>query len=202
MRANNIRASLIFWPNSNAIEFSVMFAKFGLILLVVMFGALLFVLGTLAPESVRWPMTRVAQDIVSPRKVDAVKATPKSPATAAAAASSTKQPAPAPIPYQQLLIPTPLPLDGMYALQLGLYPTPTDADAWVKRAQAAGVPASAISVVDENGEHWIVVAAGQYGSPEDARAARISLTRTLTLAQALPVIRLPPKPPAATPAVP
>jgi hypothetical protein len=100
------------------------------------------------------------------------------------------------------LIPTPVPLNGTYALQLGLYPTAAGADAWVKRAQAAGVPASTLSVLDENGQNWIAVAAGQYNSPDDARAARISLTRTLTLAQSLRVIRLPPKPTAASPAAP
>ncbi|HEY6925103.1 MAG TPA: hypothetical protein VI653_16630, partial [Steroidobacteraceae bacterium] len=64
------------------------------------------------------------------------------------------------------------------------------------------VPATTIGVLDENGQQWITVAAGQYASPDDARAARISLTRTLSLAQALPVIRLPIKPAAANPAAP
>lgn len=179
-----------------------MFAKFGLILLVALFGAFLFVLGILAPESVRLPITRLAQEVATPHKKSALQTSLQSPAARTASTGAKQAGAPVPIPYRQLLIPTPLPLDGLYALQLGLYPTASNPAAWVERAQAAGVPATTIGVLDENGEQWIVVAAGQYASPDDARAARISLTRTLTLAQALPVIRLPTKPAAATPAAP
>ncbi|HEY6925261.1 MAG TPA: hypothetical protein VI653_17430, partial [Steroidobacteraceae bacterium] len=101
-----------------------MFAKFGLILIVMAFGTFLFVLGILAPESVRLPVTRVARELTTPR------ATPTSPHSPVPKLTSTgtQQPAtPAPIPYRQLMIPTPLPPDGLYALQLGLYPTASNA---------------------------------------------------------------------------
>lgn len=179
-----------------------MFAKFGLILIVVAFGACLFVLGILAPESVRSPVTRVAQELTAVRKKSALPTAPHV-SVAKDVSTGTKQPAgPAPVPYQQLMVPTPLPLDGLYALQLGLFPTVSNATAWVERARSAGVPATTIGVVDENGGQWIAVAAGQYSSPDDARSGRILLTRTLSLAQALPVIRLPPKPPAPNPTAP
>jgi hypothetical protein len=180
-----------------------MVAKFGLILLVAVFGALLFVLGLLMPQSVRLPVIRVAQELTPPHGKSAPQTSPQSHASNPAS-TGAQQPAaaPAPIPYRQLIIPTPLPLDGQYALQLGLYPAASNATAWVERAQAAGVPATTIDVVDESGHRWIAVAAGQYALPDDARAARISLTRTLTLAQALPVIRMPAKPAAATSAAP
>jgi len=178
-----------------------MFTKFGLVVLVVVFGALLFVLGLLAPEPVRRSVTQWTYNITAAREATTVKSPPKALA-AAANASATKKSGAAPIPYAQLLIPTPPPPHGTYSLQLGLYPTTAGADDWVKRARAADVPASTISVLDENGQSWIAVAAGEYNSPEEARAARISLTRTLTLVQPLMVIRLPSQPSSATPVAP
>ena len=178
--------------------YSIMFAKLGLILLVSVFGVLLFVLGLLAPESMRLPVMRVVQEVTTSHQ--SALHPPQQSHTAGTALTRAKQPPePAPIPYRQLLIQTPLPLGGLYALQLGQYPTAANAAASIERVRATGVPVTAIGIVDDNGQRWTTVAAGQYASPDDARAARISLARTLTLTQALPVIRLPTKPASASP---
>ena len=168
-----------------------MIAKFGLILLVLVFGALMLLVGLMAPDSIRRPLAGLGGRLQPPRVAAKLTSAPAPSATPAAKAADAQ---PQPIPYQALLIPSPLPPDGQYALQLGSYPTSSGAAASAKRAQDSGLPVSQIPVLDQNGERWFAVAVGQYSSPDDARAARISLSRTLELTQPLPVIRLPPKP--------
>ncbi len=168
-----------------------MIAKFGLILLVLVFGALMLLVGLMAPDSIRRPLAGLGGRLQPPRVAAKL---PSAPAPSASPAAKSAETQPQPIPYQTLLIPSPLPPDGQYALQLGSYPTSSGAAVWVKRVQDSGVPVSQIAVLDQNGERWFAVAAGQYTSPDEARAARISLSRTLALTQPLTVIRLPPKP--------
>jgi cell division septation protein DedD len=167
-----------------------MVRKFGLILLVLLFGALMFLVGVVASNSIRRPVSGLLEHPRISRTDASVPQPTHQTGTVPGAATPAEPP---PVPYQALLIPSPPPPDGTYALQLGSYPTRTSAAEWVKRAQDGGWVASQISVLDQNGERWIAVAVGEFNSPDDARAARVTLSRTLALAQALPVIRLPPK---------
>lgn len=166
-----------------------MLGKFGLILVIVLFGAAMFLVGVLAPQSIRQPIADAAaalRESRAARQAAAPHATIPGPAQAE----------PAAIPFQDLLVPTPLPLDGTYAVQLGMYSTVDSAAAWVERVRASGLPVATIPVLDEHGARWIAVVTGRYNSPDDARAARLSLSRSLGLAQPLLVIRLPPPKPA------
>jgi SPOR domain len=167
---------------------SQMLAKFALVLLIAIFGATLFALGVLAPERMRQPVIAAAKRVQTlgvPHKPTAAPSTP-----------TAKPKTPSAVSYEALLVPTPLPPGTNYALQLGLYPDQAVADAWNARAQHSGTAISQIPVLDQNGTRWIAVAAGRYDSPEEARAARLSIARELNLTQPLPIIRLPPEPPA------
>jgi cell division septation protein DedD len=174
-----------------------MLAKIGLIAVVVLFGALLFVLGMLMPDSVRAGLT-TRFTAATQTTVSAQKRMPAKNAAAIAAAPPAAKNSPPPVQFKELLVPTPAPLDRVYALQIGRFPTSAAADVVAKRAAGAGLPTATIDMIDADGEDFKLVTAGRYSSPEDARAARISLTRKLELAQPLEVIMLPAAPAAAT----
>src|SRR5262245_21196534 len=121
-----------------------MLGKFGLILVIVLFGASMYVIGVLAHEGVRRPIANTAASL----RESKVARQPVAPRVANASAEKKE---PAAVPYQDLLVPTPLPLDGNYAVQLGMYPTSGSADAWAERVRASGLPVATIPVLDQNG---------------------------------------------------
>ena len=96
---------------------------------------------------------------------------------------------------EQLQVPVPLPENGKYALQAGQFTDAEAADVLQKRAMALGLVSSIIPVVDDFGGHWFVVAAGNFESPDDARAHRSSISRDFGISETLPVILLPPDKP-------
>lgn len=162
-------------------------AKLGFILIVLLFGALTFAAGLLAPETLRQTAASALARL---------KATPPSEEKAPGKPAETKsQPVEEkpPIPYESLLIPTPLPADGKYALQLALLTDAAAAGDLAKRAAQFNFPARELTVVDGNGTKWIAVLAGAYASPDEARSARGALSQRLALTRPLPVVRLPPE---------
>lgn len=171
---------------------SAMMAKFGLILLVLVFGALMFCVGLVAPDSIRQPLITLTRPVQGGKGIRTAAAQPAVP-SAQASKSATSVPATEAISYQNLLLPSPLPPDGLYALQLGLYPSRESAENWVQRAQDNGLRTLEIPVLEPDGQQSTAVAVGAYASPDEARAARITVSRTLALTQPLPVIRLPAK---------
>jgi hypothetical protein len=161
-------------------------AKLGFLVVVIAFGGLMFVCGTLAPGGMRAPVAafgRMVLDKLGPA-ADEAKGLP-----AGAAAVATQEPAP--IPSELLQLPIAVPDKALYALQAGQFAVPEPAANLGKRLQAAGIAFRVFPVVDKNGQKWSVVAAGQYASPDEARTARTRLAEELGIADGLPVIRLP-----------
>lgn len=166
-----------------------MIAKLGFLIVVLLFGALMFVAGTLAPENLRSPVAAFGRHVAA--KLTAAAGDAKA-APASASAEAGKEPPP--IPSESLQLPVPLPAQGQYALQAGQFAVPEPAAALAKRLQAAGVPFQVLPVVDRAGQRWSLVAAGQYGSVDEARTARLRLADDLGISGALPVILLPAAP--------
>ena len=173
-----------------------MIAKFGFILLVILFGALMFIVGTMAPPSLHSYVAAGIANVVPHSAVMKAGTTGADTNTASGAAS-----APAkgddknkPLPYQSLLLRSPLPAKAQYALQAGMFSDAAAANGLNARLTKLGYPSQIIAVVDTDRQTWQVVAAGSFGSLNDTDAARIRLEQTLGLAQPPSTIVLPPSP--------
>jgi len=173
-----------------------MIAKFGFILLVILFGAVMFIAGTMAPPSLHSYVATGIANIVPHSTVMKTGTTGADTNTASGAAG-----APAkgddknkPLPYQSLLLRSPLPAKAQYALQVGMFSDMTAANAMNAQLTKLGYPSSIIAVVDTDQQTWQVVAAGNFGNLDDADAARIRLAQALKLAQPPSTIVLPPPP--------
>lgn len=181
-----------------------MIAKLGFVLILAVFGALMFAGGMLAPESLRQSATLFAKQasqklsavFVQTASASAASAPPAGAASASASASGAAAvsvpPAADPIPAEDLLIPTPLPDKGQYAVQVGQFADAAQANALGKRIKELQLPFDKVlDVVDQAGQRWSVVPVGPYASPDDARTARAAVARELHLSDALPLILLP-----------
>lgn len=181
-----------------------MIAKLGFILIVAIFGALMFAAGALAPDSIRQPMTehaRKAARLVLPASAVAAansagtgnKAAPGNTPGAVSAPDAAKG---TPLPADSLLLPTPLPDKGQYALQAGRFASAADAAALGARIKDLKLPFDKVlEVVDQNGQHWSIVPVGPYASVDEARMARVAVAREIGTDDSLPVILMPPAKP-------
>lgn len=179
-----------------------MLGKFGLILLVLLFGACMFVAGMMAPSTWRYSLlTVLGPHVPEPHNTSpllAAKAGKRGASRAAVASPATSALA-APMDLDQLLIgshlATPSPAKGQpaYALKLGQFLRDADVEAMARRAQAAApdLPVSRITGVDATGQTWTVLAVGRYVSPQATQRDAARLQETLRLDD-LPAIRLPP----------
>lgn len=193
-----------------------MLGKFGLVLLVLLFGACMFVAGVMAPPSLRQPIDALAGHLPDARDTATAAARrPGAPAASASSAPASGTPASAtpaaagtaaPVRLDSLVVgahvarPAPAKGQPAYALQLGQFVRDADADAMAARAAKAmpDLPLSRIASVDASGHDWTVVAIGRYVSPDDSQRDAALLRASLDLGD-LPVIRLPEPPPSAKP---
>jgi cell division septation protein DedD len=169
-----------------------MFAKLGLILLSLLFGAIAFAGGMMAPDHWRAPMLEFAASwrshAVAPSSDAPVSATTVTAPAPSASAISTH----ALLVASDVVTPSPAAGQPAYALQLGQFVVAGDADALERKAQALGLPLSRIAAVDPDHTSWTVLAAGRFLSPAAAQDAAAHVQAVLKLAST-PVIRLPAK---------
>lgn len=166
-----------------------MLMKLFFILLVLLFGLLMFVTGVLAPPGVNRETARIAHQVMAMLPLGAGPSTPagdvvKSP-------GEEKAPEETPVPTETLLLPTPLPAQGLYALQLGQFGNGDGADVLLARVRTAGIEVRKIAAVDRNGQAWWIVAAGSYPQPDEARTARSMMAREVGILEEMPIILLP-----------
>lgn len=174
-----------------------MIAKFGFILLVILFGALMFIAGTMAPPSLHsYVAAGIARIVPRSAAMTAGTTTGADTITASGAAGvpAKGDDKNKPVPYQSLLLRSPLPAKAQYALQAGMFSDAAAANGLNARLTKLGYPSQIIAVVDTDQQTWQVVAAGSFGSLNDADAARIRLAQALNLAQPPSTIVLPPPP--------
>lgn len=180
-----------------------MTAKFGFLLLLAVFGMLMFLCGVLAPDSLRVPVSGAAAHTVARLEAAIGRAAPAAANTASsvAGAQAAGQPAkkgPDPVPAEQLLLPAPLPEKGRFAVEAGRFTDAQPAQELGKRLLGLRLPVEpVIEAVDQSGSHWWVVPVGPYASPADARAARMRVAQELGVDSLLPLILLPAAPPKA-----
>lgn len=186
-----------------------MIARFGFVLVLALFGALMFAAGLLAPEPWRQAAStwseRIGRDVEdagadTSSAEHAEKGEPTAPGGQAEGKAEPGQ-EPPPLAAESLLIPTPMPEQGRYALQAGQFADPAQAQTLGTRIQALKLPFDKVlDVIDRDGQRWSVVAIGPYPDVNAARAARPQAARALGIDSALPLILLPEPKPAAGPA--
>ncbi|KGI78280.1 hypothetical protein LF63_0108165 [Oleiagrimonas soli] len=182
-----------------------MLAKLALILLVILFGASMFLAGAMAPDSWRQDIAGLVGKLpgLSPSdssKSDAAgqaKRVAKSaiaPAASTAKASSAAKPATLGSLLVSTAVKQPEPKKGAaaYALQLGMYVSDAAAASEEKRVKAAGIdlPLTRIGVVDASGNAWVVLAVGRFPSTADAQKSEERIASILGMRN-LSVVRLP-----------
>ncbi|HUA80965.1 MAG TPA: SPOR domain-containing protein [Dyella sp.] len=184
-----------------------MLAKYGFVLLIVLFGLFAFVGGMMAPAS--WSQTvenlgerlsGTAPKLVAAAHNDSTIAGAKQPAAADSSPTPASSAAPPPRLSDLLVKATvemPVPAKGQpaYALQLGQFVTEDEAIVaerqWQSAADGLNLPLTTLSVVDSDRQPWTLLAIGQFTSPAAAQqmAARVQLTLKI---QSTPVIQIPP----------
>ncbi len=197
-----------------------MLAKFGLVLLVLVFGALAFSAGTTAPGALTQPVTQAVQAVkqlaaklapadskpstttpaaaapaagTAPVATAAPASTPSS-ATTATAPATPASAADTSTPMGSTLLPTLPPATASYALQAGQFASSQAADQLSASLRGQGMTSTVITIRDINGTYWSVVTLGQFDSADQALSQRLYLSNRLGLPQYLPAILLPPPP--------
>jgi len=179
----------------------IMFAKFGFTLLVLLFGALAFTGGMMAPDNWRAPVTAFGNRLLSIKPAVAPPGpAAKTPSPSHASVAAT---AAAPLKIDSLLVTTEVgaaaPAAGQpaYALQLGQFVTDDEATEAEQHAQAIGLPLTHLQVIDADKAPWTVLAAGRFATQAEAQDAAVRVQAMLKL-PSTPVIRLPPPAKSAT----
>jgi septal ring-binding cell division protein DamX len=182
-------------------------SKIAFILVVLLFGVSMFVAGLLAPAALHsathLSLRHSAQPWLPPalaklldggaKSAGAASAAGASGAAAAPAAAS----APAAIALGSMLVPATPQANSVYALQVALVATTDQANASAAPFSDAQMPVKILNVTTSDGKAWVLVAAGSYGSYDDARTAQTVLAQQFHLVDLPPVIVLPPPKPAA-----
>lgn len=179
-----------------------MFAKYGLILLVLLATGLAFVAGALLPAG-QIPGLATADEST------AIAAVGQPGSQAASAPNADDQPAntptgssqPAPtdkaqaetVPYTDLALPTTLPENAELGLQIGLFVDADQAQPLIEQLAALGQPSQVLQVSDPNGQPWTLLLAGPYPTLDQARTQRQALRRSFDLHHAPAMLLLPPQ---------
>lgn len=177
-----------------------MLRKLGFVIVLLLFGALMFVAGLLAPSRVREPVADWSHGVVGELSGGGTNAGETAAATGAAGdgdafgGNGDAEKDGKGQPYADLVLPTPLPPKGRYALQVEILTGRNAARPLVSQLDASDHEPRLIPVTDPAGDDWFVVAAGRFGDPDAARTARPDLKRALgSPTRPLPVILLPEK---------
>jgi len=179
-------------------------SKIAFVLVVIVFGIVMFVAGLLAPAALKapydvtlpqWLPTSLSKLI--PIKSVAAAGAAVAAATPAAAGGAKAASAPAAIALTSLLVPATPAANTVYALQVALLATADQAADSAAPFTAAQVPVKILNVTTEDGKAWVLVAAGNYNSYDDARTQQTVLAQQFHLLDLPPVIVLPPPKPAA-----
>lgn len=165
-----------------------MLNRYGYALLLLAFGALVFLLGVLLPQDLRQRLTFASGE----------PPTAAVPAPAAAAGAKTPTAAAAPPPaLETLLLPVPAPANARYTLRLGLFTDPAQARSLadqVEQLHAPGLKTRVLAVQDRNGQPWWLTLAGDAARPADLEGLERWLRQRLSLAHVAVALAPPPAP--------
>lgn len=194
-----------------------MLAKYGLVLLALVFGIVAFATGMLVPPSFKQELAQVTRQIAA--KLPGQAASPGSAASApaatsggalAASASPSSSPsttpaaatapasaaaaASAPLPSTSLLLPPMAAASVSFALQAAQFSTTQPASQLAASIQTQGVTSTVVLMSEPQGGSWSVVTVGRFGSADEALSQRSYLSLKLGLPPNMGAIALPPPP--------
>lgn len=172
------------------------------LVLLALFGATMFVAGTLAPTNVKAPLealaTRVAAHLPmqsgqfaagSIAAKSAAARTASGTVGAASAAPTSGVVYAASAPMASLLVPAEPPAKAHYALQAATFASSDAASLFAASLVAQGHKATVVPVSDA--DHSLIVAIGDFSTPNAARAQQLVLGEELKSVTLPPVILLP-----------
>lgn len=191
-----------------------MLAKYGLVLLTLVFGMMAFAAGLLAPSSFKEGVTKIAQQIgakipgraapgtaAASTPTAASGSTPATTAASATASTAAAAPASAPaaaasstLPAASLILPTVATASPSFALQAAQFSTAQPASQLASSIQAQGVTSTVVLMGEPEGGSWSVVTVGRFGSADEALSQRNYLSLKLGLPPNMGTISLPPPP--------
>lgn len=168
-----------------------MLSKLFFVLLVILFGALMFIGGAIAPDRIRLPTANIAAQAAAllpffDKKTDIA---PTASTQDKATTSDT------PLPLESLLLPSPLPATGAYALQVGQFSNSEAAQLLQKRAAANNLTAHVLATIDRQGQNWWLTVITGYTSPDEAKTQRALVAQLINGIEEAPILLLPPPPP-------
>jgi cell division protein FtsN len=183
-------------------------AKYGLVLLTLVFGIVAFATGLLAPPSFREGMAKITQQIGAkiPGRSDPGTPAASAPAatsgrTSAAASAAAAAPASAPavaasspLPAASLILPTVAAASQSFALQAAQFSTAQPASQLAASIQTQGVTSTVVLMSEPESGSWSVVAVGRFSSADEALSQRNYLSLKLGLPPNMGTITLPPPP--------
>lgn len=158
-----------------------MLAKFGLLLLMLLCGAMLFVAGTLAPEPVATPVRAAGQKLV----VWFAGEDAGIPESVEGTASAE------PIPYSSLIPPAGAEERRPYGLQVGLYGSLAEADEEALKLTANNIEFALVPVQDKSGMQRQLLVAGPFETRSQAQFLGAQLPRMLGAHRPLEVVLFP-----------
>lgn len=179
-------------PDRDLPDTRVMLRKFGFILAVLLFGALLFLAGMLAPDALRQSVAERADYALAalPDLTGESESDEQAASDSGEGDDGTGQDQ-APPRYGDLLS-RPFPNEAILSLVIGMESNPAGADSVAENAASAGYETRRITVRDNQGRQWTVVTAGEFENARAAREARALMASDLNLPSTLQILALPP----------
>ncbi len=159
-----------------------MLAKFSLVVLVLVFGAVMFAAGTVAPESMAQPVRAVGEAVVGWFNKEE-----------AALESATGDTAPAdkPILYSSLVPPAGVTDAQKYGLQIGLYNHQAEADAQALALTANKYDFKQVQVEDNLGTTRYLLVAGPFETLAIAQFQQEQIPQVLGVQRSLQILLFP-----------
>jgi len=179
-----------------------MLRKFGFILAVLLFGALMFLAGAMAPEPLRAHLAEQSRQALTQvpglSGLQGKEAGQRNGASNGSADTTETEAATddgdeAPPPRFRELIQRPFPADATLALMIAMESSSEAAASASQAAQAAGYTTQQLQVRDNRDRQWTLVAAGEFENEKQARAAQWLMADDLDLKNTLEILALPQK---------
>lgn len=173
-----------------------MLGKLGFIITVLIFGGIMFVTGTMAPESVKQTVSNKTSLLLQKLPLNDLlqEAEDFTDQQGKNLAKTEVDNTLTPVHYSLLELPAILPKDGLYAIELDMTLSLASISEWRSSLERLQSPPHEIPIIGPDGEIWTVIATGIYSTPTEAKQHRLDLLQDIpkTDRSSLRIISLPP----------
>lgn len=162
-------------------------SKFGLLLLILLFGTLTYSAGVLTPEPLKQSASTAALSLYQQLQALIIPPSQSAQQQEDAAEHSPSQV----IAYQDLLYTPSTPTDAALGIQIGLYPSRSDAQSIQQQLQQQGYTSQWLTVSQTDQLLWHILVVGPYRPYDTAKRMQAQLRRLLGYRVPLSIILLP-----------